>query len=639
METRYGWSSGFQIFSDTPQNLIRDALHHKYPGVSREQDFAWRDSIPALQAEVEEMVGAEEDAKKYSAILEYELPLESRRPDVLFLLSGAVVVLELKGKTKPTQADMDQASAYARDLKCYHRECENVSVYPILVPMRARGYQGMEGGVHVCGPDALDELVLSLDAPRTILPIDPVKFLDDQAYQPLPTLVRAARDLFLKKPLPWIKRARAFTDKAVEEISSIIHEAHQTKTRRLILLTGVPGAGKTLVGLQIVHAGFLDDLSVPRANGKPSAPAIFLSGNGPLVEVLQYELRQAGMGGGGKVFVRGVKDYIKTYSANLKKIPPEHVLIFDEAQRAWDADRMAEKHAADPGKSEPEAFVEFAERIPEWCVVLGLIGNGQEIHVGEEGGLVQWRDAIHNSPNKHEWVVHSPATLGSMFAEESIVCKSSDHLNLNRSLRHHGAVVLHEWVAGLLEGISPEKLVLLSNEVGKEGMHLRVTRDLEVAKKYLKDRYADAPLARYGVLTSSRDRSIISRPIRIPEFQDRNWRGPWFADGDESAASCRRLDLAISEFDCQGLELEASLLVWGEDYLWENGVWSNSKAKRYKKPKTIRDSFQLRKNAYRVLLTRARDVTVVWVPGEECFDATFQRLKDCGALEITEITE
>ncbi len=453
-----------------------------------------------------------------------------------------------------------------------------------------------------------------------------------EAYQPLPTLVKAARDLFLRQPLPWIKRARAFTDPALEYISSVIHEAHRTKTRRLVLLTGVPGSGKTLVGMQIVHAGFLDDLAVPRATGKSSASAIFLSGNGPLVEVLQYQLRQVGVGGDGKIFVRGVKDYVKTYSKK-GKVPPEHVLVFDEAQRAWDAEQMAEKHEGTL-KSEPEAFVEFSERIPEWCVVLGLIGSGQEIHKGEEGGLVQWREAILKSPGKKDWIVHAPEKLKDMFNEAGVSCEASNDLSLVYSLRHHGAIVLHEWVAGLVDEKPSADLAYLSEQVAKEGMHLRVTRDLNVAKSYLKDRYADNASARYGILTSSRDKSLLSRPIHVPVFGEYNWKGPWFTDGEESSDSCRRLDTAISEFDCQGLELEGSLVIWGTDFLWQGNAWSNEHAKRYQRARAIKDALQLRKNAYRVLLTRARDVTVVWVPLEEAFDATYQRLKDSGALEI-----
>ena len=216
-------------------------------------------------------------------------------------------------------------AAYARDLRCYHRECWDRRVVPVVVPTRAHGYLRAEGGVHICGPDALDSLVvqLSADAPTTV--IDRARFLDESAYCPLPTLVQAARELLLSGQVRPIHRARAATDPAVETISDIVHQAAEAKSRHLILITGVPGAGKTLVGLQAVHAHYLDDLAVPRPGGKPTTPAVFLSGNGPLVAVLQYELKAAG--GGGKTFVRGVKDYVRRYSSKPGLVPPEHVLV------------------------------------------------------------------------------------------------------------------------------------------------------------------------------------------------------------------------------------------------------------------------------------------------------------------------
>ena len=295
---------------------------------------------------------------------------------------------------------------------------------------------------------------------------------------------------------------------------------------------------------------------------------------------------------------------------------------------------MAEKHGKDKRKSEPEDFVEFAERIPGWCVVIGLIGVGQEIHVGEEGGLGQWRDAIANSEKSNEWIVHAPELVRTIFNDGQIPFHVSESLSLNQSLRHHGAILLHEWVAGLVDGHPADGLRKTAATVAEGGMHLRITRDLETARDYLHARYGESPLARYGILTSSRDKSVASREIEIKHFRDRNWKGPWFADGDESEKSCRHLEIAISEFDCQGLELDGSLLIWGEDFLCKHGKWSNVNAKRYQNSRMIKDAFQLRKNAYRVLLTRSRDVTVVWVPDEERFNETYQRLMECGMLEI-----
>lgn len=154
-----------------------------------------------------------------------------------------------------------------------------------------------------------------------------------------------------------------------------------------MLVSGVPGSDKTLVGLRAVHWPGLDDLTVERAGGKPTAPGIFLSGNGPLVQVLQYELRDAG--GGGKTFVGDVKNYVTPYLGDRAAVPPQHVIVYDEAQRAWDVEQVAAKHALPRVMSEPEAFVEFGERVPEWCVLVGLIGSGQEIHADLAIAVIQ----------------------------------------------------------------------------------------------------------------------------------------------------------------------------------------------------------------------------------------------------------
>ncbi|MFN7917877.1 MAG: DNA/RNA helicase domain-containing protein [Vicinamibacterales bacterium] len=631
-----GWESTFPEFAEASALDVRKRLKAFVADASPEQERAWADSIPPLQDEVEEVLSANELASKYSAILEYELPLESRRPDAILLVGGGLLVIELKGKLQPSQADVDQAAAYARDLQSYHRECEGRPVIPVLVPTRARGYQRQEGAVHIAGPDALDALVrdiTDLDLP----PISREDFLDENAYRPLPTLVKAARELLASGQLRRIERAHAATEPTVKTISDIVHEAARTKTRHLILVTGLPGAGKTLVGLQAVHAHYLDDLAIDRGSGKPTAPAVFLSGNGPLVQVLQYELKDAG--GGGRVFVRDVKNYVKTYSKNDKRVPPEHVLVYDEAQRAFDAEMVKITHKEDDAahhKSEPALFVEFANRVPEWCVVIGLIGTGQEIHVGEEGGIVQWRRAVENNPRWREWHIHTPPAVFHEFDGAGVPVRKAPALSLNTELRQHRVEDLHEYVAGLLAPRLSDELARLATQLERDGFHFRITRELHVAKAYLRERYAENPDARFGIVASARDKSLQAFGVNN-DFQStkRTKFGPWYGDGDESPFSCRRLTECVTEFGAQGLELDAALLAWGTDFRLINGEWSNTDASGYKLKRLVRDALQLRRNAYRVLLTRARDAVVVFVPSMPVLDETYTYLVESGFTRLS----
>lgn len=637
-EAQRGWDSDFVRFASTPSAAIVAKLKRFVDDASLEQVRAWDDSIPRLQNEVDEVRKLREPAGRYTAILEYELPLESRRADAIFLLRESVVVIELKGKSRPSDADIDQAHAYARDLRFYHAECESRPVHALLVPTRARGDGGTRRGVRICGPDALDSVVAEFDDVGHGRALDPARFLASDSYRPLPTLVAAARELFRTGTLRRVKRAAAATQPAIDALSVIVHEAARTRTRRLVLLTGVPGAGKTLVGLSLVHSHFIDDLAVPRPGGKPTSPAVFLSGNGPLVEVLQYELRSDA--GSGKTFVRGVKDYVKYYSSS-GRVPNEHVLVYDEAQRAYDAAMVASKHPdmASTAKSEPELFVEFAERVPDWCVVVGLIGGGQEIHVGEEAGTIQWMDAITASLHRDDWIVHGPPLLAEAFAATRYL--SDRALNLDKTLRSHFSEDLHRYVAGIVSTPpSPaEQQADLARVLTQQGHDLRITRDLEVAKTYLHERYADSPDARYGIVASSRDKDLVRFGV-MNDFQSTKVLryGPWYGDDENlpGSRSCRRLRDCVTEFGAQGLELDAVLLAWGTDFLLVDGRWNIGRARGYKRggPK-VRDPAQLRANAYRVLLTRARDATVVFVPDLPELDATYTHLERAGFRALT----
>ncbi|MFO0961543.1 MAG: DNA/RNA helicase domain-containing protein [Phycisphaerales bacterium] len=448
---------------------------------------------------------------------------------------------------------------------------------------------------------------------------------------------KPARELFTHGTLRRVRRAEGATRPAVELLTQITREAAATGTRRLVLLSGVPGAGKTLVGLQLVHAHWLDDLSVERGGGKPAAPAVFLSGNGPLVDVLQYELR--GAGGGGKVFVRGVKDYVKRYLGRDALVPPEHVLVFDEAQRAYSREMVAAKHKipVESAESEPELFVRIAERIPRWCVVLGLIGGGQEIHKGEEDGIAAWRKAIESSPGASEWSVHCPPAMARAFEGWGQV-QTHPQLSLDQELRFHLTRDVHLLVAKLLDASPARENRPLAERLEADGFHLRVTRDLAVARQYLRDRFAEDPERRFGIVASSRDKDLTRFRI-YNDFQStkRIRFGPWYgaSEDDPSEASCRLLRDCVTEFGAQGLELDGALVAWGTDLRMREGRWDMSKARSYARDAVpLRDPGQLRLNSYRVLLTRGREGSVIFVPPLDELDETASYFTESGIRSL-----
>lgn len=619
--TGRGWDSDFRAFEQASPTRVVHRIQDFVGTHSPSEYRSWTSTVPHLQREVGEVVRYDSAAGSYTAVLEYQLPLEARRIDAVFLLHDGVAVIELKGKAAATAADVDQAHAYARDLANYHRDCHQRRVVPILVPTEMWGAVQRAGHVHVCPPHRLDKLLAEVDAKSRPDRMDPERFLSADAYRPLPSLIQAARALFNSRRVPRLWRSLANTDAAVDGIHDIIREAAATRTRRLVLVTGVPGAGKTLVGLRMAHSEEPDRLA---SRNSPSS-AIFLSGNGPLVQVLQYQLKSAG--GGGRAFVRSVKDYIRTYGRAGGNVPDHHVIIFDEAQRAFDAPKVADTHKLPLGRarSEPQEFVAIAERLPDWCVVIGLIGAGQEIHIGEEAGIGQWADAVRGTADGDAWTVHGPPGIRSEFP--GLKFRVNQSLSLDTSLRAHLAADLDRFVDGLVNAAgSRDEAVLaqLAESLERSGHHLRLCRDLRVGKAYLRDRYADQPDKRFGLMTSSRDKALGRVVPAHQQFDaDFRWRSqarllaPWYVEPEEHPGSCRHLHRSITEFEAQGLELDGVLLGWGTDFVRSERAWDTSRMTQYRRGKgqaQVRNPGQLRANAYRVLLTRARDVTVVYVP-------------------------
>jgi hypothetical protein len=623
-----GWHSDLRTFCEAAPKAIVDRLNLFVRDAGEEQYRAWKSHIPTLQRECKELTARDALAARYSAILEYQLPYDLRRADVIVLERAAVVVAELKGyQGGLTEGTIDQVLGYVRDLRAYHALCAERPVIPVLVTAAASRPPLVRSGVHICHPIDFDVVMAEIATASPGDPVAPNDFVAPGTYVPLPTIVQAARQLFETRELPYIKRARAATEPALEHITDIAHQAAKNGTRHLVLLSGVPGSGKTLVGLQLVHARWLDDLAESRSGAKPTAAGVYLSGNGPLVQVLQDALRDGGAAG--QTFVRPIKAYVEFYSKRRGAIPPEHLIVFDEAQRAHDAERVAHVHGTAPDLAEPDHLLRFCERIPRWNVLVALIGTGQAIHVGEEGGVPLWRKAVDALPTARQWSVHCPAGMSEHFAGTRASLEVSQHLNLDVELRYHQASDVHEYVGGLLADADSGHLEEIAKRLAGNDFRVLVTRDLNAAKAYLRDRYGEAPLARYGILASSKDKFLPRFGVDNTFHTTKRLRvGLWYNADPSDPRSCCQLKDVATEFASQGLELDFGLVAWGSDFRRVNGQWSDDLSGKYRDK--VRDRLALRRNVYRVMLTRGRDGCVVFVPALSELDETWQYLRDAG---------
>lgn len=621
-----GWCGSIKEFLSLTLDIWLDGMisHHKrcmqmLPAES--QKTAWEDCYTVLQKSFTSLLEKRPEASDWFVIFEYELPRErGRRPDVLLLSGDTILVMEFKRLHVALRAHIDQIDAYARDLHHYHRASHDKQVLAILVLTQAPEMLEQDNNVWIVSSRTL---AISID--NLIQPIKPsssennlitkkddlMKWLESD-YEPLPFLVQAARLIFQNEPLPQIRRAlSAGIPETLKQLSTIAIDAQKKGGMHLALVTGVPGSGKTLVGLQFVYENQLD------VNNRHQRSAVLLSGNGPLVKVLQHALRS-------RVFVQDVHGFLRQYGGINHRIPEENIWVYDEAQRAWDAKRVQEKRGHNT--SEPEDFLRIGERKGDWALMIGLIGEGQEIHLGEEAGLIQWNGAIRAM--KKPWIVHCPNKIKTVFDEAAVVY-CSEALDLTLSLRSHLAEDLHQWIQQLLSG-EIEDAAEMAKKVQLQGFDMYITHDLQVARDYVLERYDGQIDKRYGLLSSSKAKNLSRHGVRNEYQFTRNFReGPWYNDAPKSSSSCCQLIEVATEFACQGLELDFPVICWGDDLWWEDGEWQTPPQRRSK----AQDPHQLRLNSYRVLLSRGRDGFIVFMPPEDNMRNTYQVLKMAGLIE------
>jgi hypothetical protein len=621
----YGWFGAIAEFLNISLNDWLESLGHAYQTLYQHrptttQKQAWTDCAEVLRSQLSLLIQSRPDSAKWTLIFEYELPRDGgRRPDLVLLGAGQILVFEFKQKRSPSIADLDQVAAYARDLAEYHGGSARNPVRAFLVPTRQtveRSSQTFpQRNVQILHPKEIAAYLACLQEQNP--PIDPHVWVNAE-YAPLPSIVQAARQIFQQEPLPYIKRAHsAGIPDLIAYLNQLVERAAQNHERHLVLITGVPGAGKTLVGLQFVYQTHLtvkDDLKAVRSQDRQ---AVFLSGNAPLVTVLQYALKS-------RVFVQAARNFYIDHEVRKQKPPREHIIVFDEAQRAWDAERMAEKYGITGAAS--GTVIRIAKRSPDWCVLVGLIGEGQKIHVGEEDGMEQWNTGLQQASSR--WSVHcSPEQSNYFTAIDSNYLYVDDRFNLSTSLRTHLAKDVQTWVAHVLAGEFAAAAQVVP-ALSSAGFDAYLTRDLELAKTYCRDRYQTQPQKRYGLLASSRARNLPKYDV-ANDFKttQRLKVGAWYVDPPESEFSCCQLTHVATEFSSQGLELDFPIVCWGNDLVWRDGSWITTTRQR-----NVKNPLRLRLNSYRVLLTRGRDGFVIYVPPDPAMDSTYEGLRSAGLL-------
>nr|WP_240514247.1 DNA/RNA helicase domain-containing protein [Bacillus cereus] len=442
------------------------------------------------------------------------------------------------------------------------------------------------------------ESILKRILNKTEAPTLTLEDIINGVYEPSPSMLEAARSILNNEPLPEIKAVSSSNFPEVQQtVRSIIEEAQHTNTHHLILVSGEPGAGKTYLGLTIAHE---------------MKNAVYLSGNGPLVDVLQDTLKN-------RTFVQGLYGY-KMDFLEKRMIPKEQIIIFDEAQRAWDTKKvdqsLTKRNRKAQNLSEPDIIMNITTNNKPWSVTIGLIGDGQEIYSGEEGGLALWNHAIAGK----NITVHSKHP-NSLFTNAAHY-RTHSQLHLNSSFRAHAALKYYEIINTLLDA-NFEQTKQLIHHLPKEHYQLFITRDLDKAKLTLHQLYQDDTKTVGVVCAGGADHQKGVPVLPRDERYERPSKIAQYFNYPESQYYCKALNYSSTEFQTQGLELDMTLVHWDDDLYLQNGTW---KGRHYQWG--IEDLFQIKLNAYRVILTRGRDGTIIYIPPKTILDETWNLLKN-----------
>jgi hypothetical protein len=616
---------------------------------------AWEEEISVLEALAKDLAALLPSSQNWALLLEYPIPRRNKFPDAILLAVDLIFVIEFKfGAMTFDAAASWQVEDYALDLRDFHLESRGKSIIPMLVATAADATHSSSSRATLnplpsvwpvlrATPKELPEVIAAVfhaahqpDARR----IDPATW-DHSPYRPSLSIIEAARALFGSHSVREI--AHAYADNlstTTDALIAAINDAQARQLRTICFVTGVPGAGKTLTGLNAIHH--------PDTDAQQKKPGVFLSGNGPLVRIVQEALvldavstrRLSTKDAKRKVstFVQNVHNFINEYTTQKQtEWPHENVVVFDEAQRAWNAEQVKKKRGTE--QSEPRTMLAIMERCPGWCVIVALVGGGQEIHDGE-AGLEEWGLALAATGERWQVLV-SPEAIegGASLANHRLFdgpgpahCDITKlpALHLDVSVRSHRAQRIAQWVNWVLQGDQEAA----RNEIAQaREFPLVLTRDLNAARQWLRDR--SRLERRCGLVVSSGSMRHRAYGIEVSSGFRRGYGyEEWFLGEQDDVRSSSQLEVAATEFECQGLELDWVGVCWGDDFCIDpaSGQWSYRRF-RGKKWQAIRNpetrGYLL--NKYRVLLTRAREGMVLWVPPGEATDST----RDPAPLDTT----
>jgi len=634
-----------------------------YTSQYSEQTLTWNRDIRSLRSALADCVASRADAGSWGLLLEFSIPRKERRVDAVLLVGQSIVILEEKTHSDDASADR-QIEEYALLLHYFHKGSRDKKLVPIVISAGERSHPSVRSGASSAGlrqlPSYWIEPVRHLrwnDLPATLLsradasePLD-VKEWDDSPYFPVPSIIDAAIGLRGGLSIREIAHSEA-SEHEIEAVRQTVQEcldaARTERHHAVCFLTGVPGSGKTLVGLSLAHS------PENRANA-----IHFMSGNGPLVKVLQHLFAQESMRNGknsteahieAETLIENVHVFARNYTDADPGAPSNHAIIFDEAQRAWNREQNQKKFKRD--YSEPWMLLQIMERHADWAVVIALVGGGQEINDGE-AGLEEWGRALLQS--KKQWRVYAspevlhggPSTAGHRLFEDlssSPTVHTSEALHLRTSNRSLRAENLATWVNLVLEGEAGRAASLKI----ADRFPIFLTRSLAAARHKLKQERIG--LTQYGLAGSSGAARLRAEGLEPNSsfHADYPWHH-WYLGGETDVRSSYFCEVFATEFEIQGLELDWIGLCWGGDLIWsKQGFWELRALRHGPRSKwgaiTNSEKRGYRMNAYRVLLTRARQGMVIYIPSGDGgdatnspaeFDATAHYLLSCGVIELT----